>query len=278
MKALQAGRRKTAPDASQTKPRRKYTLTRQALAARRANLAKARAVPREVRYRPTEKRQAASRANIQRAIAWRRSPEGNARARLNSLKHGLYARPTEDAARRLNQAQGEYAEHLRLFDQVYAPQDDAERKLVRRLADAVWRRLQLFHAQGQWELTHLHQVFRDAPRAARLTPGETEMRAYALLHVLWKWDRFRADLGRLESEIENLLRRLLRRRSAGRALLQVLAPRRERVLTEARELGASDILEIWQHLSPARRAQVLRQVEAQLAKKSAPRESQEGRK
>lgn len=61
-----------------TQCRRAYRLTprgrasRKALAARRANLEKARAAPREVIYGTTRKRRAASRANIQKALAGRR--------------------------------------------------------------------------------------------------------------------------------------------------------------------------------------------------------------
>ena len=68
-------------------------MTARELAARRANLEKARAASRDG-YRRTEKRLRASRANLEKAIAARRGPEGNASARLNALKHGLFAKQT----------------------------------------------------------------------------------------------------------------------------------------------------------------------------------------
>ena len=66
-------------------PKRKYRLSPEALAARRASLKKARAAPRDLVYRTTEKRQAASRANLQKAIAARNSPEGSANIRMNAV-------------------------------------------------------------------------------------------------------------------------------------------------------------------------------------------------
>ena len=142
------------------------------LAARRANLQKAHAAPEEVIYRATARRQAASRANIQKAIAWRRSPGGNAVARLNALKHGAFARTLADTVQRLREDPAEFQRHLRLFRQAYIPQDKKEALLVQRLAETTWRRLRLFHAQARWEADRLHGLFAAAPRSGTLTAIE----------------------------------------------------------------------------------------------------------
>jgi len=120
-----ASERTLLPPSQEDRPKRKYALTPrgarspQALAARRANLAKARAAPRDVIYRPTEKRQAASRANLQKALAARKTPKGNAAARLNALKHGLFAKQVVAASvARLGEDPKAFAEHLRLFERV----------------------------------------------------------------------------------------------------------------------------------------------------------------
>lgn len=130
-------------------------LTQRELAARRANIKKAHAVPYEV----TEKRDAASMANLQKAIAGRRSPKGNAVARLNALKHGFSARDMEASVVRLGEDRDAYAEHLRRFERLFAPQDQPERWLVRALAMLVWRRLRLYRAQAYWERRQLQNYF-----------------------------------------------------------------------------------------------------------------------
>lgn len=164
--------------------RRKYTLTPEALASRRRNLQKARAAPRELRYRPTARRLAASRANLARAQAARRRPRAAARIRLNALKHGLWTALTDESLAPLGEARSAYRRHLALFERAYLPQDARERRIVRRLAEAVWRRLRAFRAQAQWEMERLHNLFDRAPVAKRLTAEETENRVWALLHVL----------------------------------------------------------------------------------------------
>ena len=94
-------------------------LTPHELASRRANLLKARAA-----CRPTEQRLRASRANSEKAIASRRAPPGNASARLNALKHGLFAQRTlAESMDRLREDKEESARHLRFFERVFIPAD-----------------------------------------------------------------------------------------------------------------------------------------------------------
>ena len=52
-----------------TGPRRRYTVSGKVLEANRRNLEKARAVPKEIRYRRTERRRVACRQNLLRARA-----------------------------------------------------------------------------------------------------------------------------------------------------------------------------------------------------------------
>src|SRR5437763_15410037 len=52
----------------QPPPQRKYTVSPKVLAAARANLAKANAISKEVRYRPPPKRLIACRANLLKAL------------------------------------------------------------------------------------------------------------------------------------------------------------------------------------------------------------------
>jgi hypothetical protein len=180
--------------------------------ARRANLQKARAALEARGYPQTGKRQAASLANLEKALAARRSPEGKIAARLNALRHGVFARLVPESVERLAENPREFEDHRRRFARVFAPQDEMEGKLVRRLADATWRRLRLHYAQAQWEREQLKEIFDDAPSAPRLNREETEARAYALVHLMCDFDRFFREADRLTARLERRLQALLRKR------------------------------------------------------------------
>lgn len=223
------------------------------LAARRVNLRKARAADKDLIYRSTARRRAASRRNIRLARAWRRSAAGNATARLNALTHGLFARRLKDSVRRLKEDPKEFERHLRQFEEVYAPADEPERKIIRRLGELTWRRLRLFHAQACWEADRLHGLFAAAPRAATLTPLETERRALALVQVLNDWAGLLREAFKVQSGVERLLRALVRKRSGGQRDFQVLCPRREAPLTEPELPSIGEFLDRRELLSPDER-------------------------
>jgi hypothetical protein len=242
-------------------------LSKAGLAARRANLEKARAAPKELIYRPTERRRAASRANIRKAIAWRRSPAGNAVARLNALKHGAFARSLDDTVRRLREDPVEFQRHLRLFRRAYVPQDEREALVIQRLAETTWRRLRLFHAQARWETDRLHALFAAAPSPRSLTPEETERRALALLYLLNRWERLLREEAKLDSRVEHLLRVLLWHRSGGSIKFKSFRPRRDAFFTELEEFDLDEVIERLQYLTPRRRAQIRAQIEERFAAK-----------
>ena len=240
------------------------------LAARRANLRKAHAADKGLVYRSTARRRAASRANIQKAIAGRRSPGGNAVARLNALKHGAFARTLADTVQRLREDPAEFQRHLQLFRRAYVPQDKKEALLVQRLAETTWRRLRLFHAQARWETDRLHALFAAAPSPRSLTPEETERRALALLYTLNRWETLLREAAKLESRVEYLLRVLLWRRSAGTIKFKSFRPRRDAFLTETREFSLEEVMDRLQYFTPRRRAQILAQVEQRRAARRRP--------
>jgi hypothetical protein len=182
------------------------------LAARRANLVKARAA-----YRPTEKRLLASLANLEKAIAARRSPGGNAAARLNALKHGLFAEQAlAESVDRLGEDREEFNLHLSLFERVFAPVDGEEKRMVRGLAKTAWRRLRLFRAQVCWEKERLQRIFAELPAPAELTLHDTVARADGLAMILLQLEAFFRELTKLESQVEFWLRKLIRKRSQGK--------------------------------------------------------------
>jgi len=258
------------------RPRRKYVLTpagrrsERARAARRRNLLKARAASKEAIYRPTEKRQAASRANLGKAIAARNSPEGKAAARLNALKHGLFAKKlVAESVVRLGEDPREFREHLRLFAQVYVPEDEEEKELVRRLAETVWRRLRLHHAQARRERALLKEVFSLAPPAEKLTAEETLGRADALTFVLYDFEAFFRESRKVESQIEYLLRRLLRKRSGGTIEYKGFCPRRDPDLEEMeKDEAEARAMKRWLALSPEERTALWQQVSKEVARRN----------
>ncbi len=245
-------------------------LTARELSSRRANLEKARAASRGA-YRPTEKRLRASRANLAKAIAARRSPEGNAAARLNALKHGLFARRTvRDSVAWLGEDPAEFERHLALFDRIFIPGDEEEKAIVRGLAETVWRRLRFFHAQARWEMERLHRTFAEAPTPAKLDLDDTVARANALTLGLMELDPFFRELGKLESQVEFWLRKLIRKRSHGKLRWKGFSPRRDPVMDELeKEDEVNRFVEIWDALSPeeqtAVRDQVRKKVDAKMA-------------
>src|SRR5579863_1931631 len=136
------------PPGSRGKPRQRgrpkgKPLSERELAARRSNILKAHAAPKDLIYRYTEKRNLASWTNIQKAIARRNQPEVNARVRLNALKHGFSSRDMEASVAALGEDPEAYADHLRRFEALFPPSDENERRLVIRAAKAAWRRLRL---------------------------------------------------------------------------------------------------------------------------------------
>ena len=198
-----------------------------ACAARRANLEKALGALQAQGTPDTEKRRTAYLANLKKAIAAGRSPRADAVIRLNPLRHGLFTKLVPESVARLGENLSEFEAHRQRFAQVFAPEDDVEQRLVRRLAETVWRRLRLHRAQACWEADRLRALLAGAPRAARLTAAETEWRAYALAHALNDFQSFFAEAARFEAQIERALRKLLRKRSGGAISFKAFSIRRD---------------------------------------------------
>jgi hypothetical protein len=207
-----------------------------ALESRRANLVKARAAGREKIYRPTAKREAASRANLEMAIAARKRPAGNAAARFNALSHGISAKDVAATVARMGEDPREYRQHHALFARAFVPQDDKEREYLRSLANASWKRLRFFRAQADWELNRLNKIFRQiisAPRdaaasvpahpapASSISADETLRRAYILSEALGYDLEYLNYIADFQSAIQRQLRRLLLKRSGGRIKFKV---------------------------------------------------------
>ena len=116
----------------------------------------------------SEKKMAANRANAQHSTG-PRTPEGKARSKLNSIKHGLLA---VEAVNRTLDGDGACVEFDALVDRLeehFQPADPIEEFLVENIAIARWRQKRLMrfevrstfesqtridHAYAQWSVDH----------------------------------------------------------------------------------------------------------------------------
>jgi hypothetical protein len=180
-------------------------LNQRELAARRANLTVARSAPKELIYRPTPKRLAASLKNLRKALAARRREEASDRLRLNALRHGLFSRElVDESVTKLGEDPREFARHRELLVQLFAPRTEDEYAIALELSNLAWRRLRLFRAAAERERREVRQAIERYARPGRLDAGETLNRMYLLLATLDNFDRVLRDAARLRDEIQQL--------------------------------------------------------------------------
>ena len=123
--------------------KRRYTVSDKVRAANRLNLQKARAVGKEVLYRPTEKRRKACRANL---LIARQSPNYQP-----NVRHGLRAVNLRESAPQVGERQEEYDRHMELVEGVLPAEQRRERNGVQGLGQALWRRRRLFGSRARRE-------------------------------------------------------------------------------------------------------------------------------
>jgi hypothetical protein len=179
------------PDAKKPISKRKYWAVMQ-------NLAKARRVP--------------------------RTPASYARSRHNATKHGLFARHLEGTFVRLGEDPREFRRLSALLERRFAPRDGTEKRLVRRLAEATWRHLRVYHAAAGWLesalFKRLGKAEQEVPAPAsrptarpRPEPDETHFSACEMVRALMTEKRFARRTVMTLGEIERTLRLLLIYRS-----------------------------------------------------------------
>jgi hypothetical protein len=183
------------------------------LEARRANLIFARAAPRDRIYRRTRRRREASRRNVQLALAWRRSPAGNARARLNALKHGLATKTSPELRAALGEAPEDFDRHLQLVARAFLPRDKEEGRLIERLAQATWRRMRIFRAQARLERLAWRRLAGPAGKVGPLTRAEVCQRADEVAKLMIEGRLVESEAWKLEDRIQRILATLVRQRA-----------------------------------------------------------------
>jgi hypothetical protein len=143
------------------KPKRKYTVSAKVLAANQRNLQKANAIPKEIRYRSTPRRQTASRENLRKALSARQPASPPQRRPWNgrSLFSGL-RRWGQNALDHLQGHRVQVAGSLQ-------PKNEIETKLAQGLADGFTRWLSLLRDRVEREQDVLLRLWAAAPRDAR---------------------------------------------------------------------------------------------------------------
>jgi hypothetical protein len=193
--------------------KRKYTVSAKVLAACLANLIKANAVSKDIRFRRTPRRLRACRANLLKAQVAVRAADGHSPAYAPCFRRGLYCVSLARSLERAGESRREYQAHLRLFDRVFAPVGRIERKLVRALAGTAWRHHRAFHGQARWERAAVAYLLAESGRGEppdELWPPSPadrhEMLAEDILKVLWTDAELHLALRRLDERFERLLR------------------------------------------------------------------------
>ncbi len=179
-----------------------------------STLAKAHAAVRAGNFRVTERRRAASRANIQKAIAWRRSPEGNAVARRNAFRHGLAVKKLPELLKPLAETPEDFARHYALVERVFQPPSEVERDLVFSLARASWRRIRILRARARLEVAVWRRRLARKSPVERLSLKETARRAEVISRRMERASNVEDESLALATRIERLLANLIRARQS----------------------------------------------------------------
>ena len=176
--------------------KRPYTVSDKVRAANRLNLEKARTVDKKIRYRPTDKRLDACRANLFKA---RGSPNYKP-----FVKNGLRAVDLRQSAPQVGETQEEYDRHVELVEGVLPAHRQRQRNGVRGLAQALWRRRRVFVSRVQRETL---AFYRELEKAAvwGLCPASVQGLEFVTTDVFVEGEH-----PRLEEIVECLDKRLVR--------------------------------------------------------------------
>jgi len=182
------------------KPPRRYTVSARALAANRANLVKALAVPKAIRYRNTPRRLAACHANLLKAREATRAPDRlSPRGRFC---HGLYNKSLRRSLIHAGETEADFNAHLQLFVEAFGARNRDEIKLARALGEIVWRRWRALRCLGGWEARSLYRCLASPPA----TPEAAADLAGGLFSLFYKAVDLQDRLRELNRRFERVSR------------------------------------------------------------------------
>jgi hypothetical protein len=125
----------------------------------------------------SERKRAAIMANLAKANAAPRPKSRYRRSRHNATKHGLFVRDLKGSMKRLHERPREFRRLHSLLRRAFVPHNEPQEFLVKRLAEAIWRRVRVFRAAARWQLEALHKTFRHADPKSH--PGAIVLRSRA---------------------------------------------------------------------------------------------------
>ena len=215
--------------------KRKYTVSDRVLAACRANLEHANAVPPGIRYRPTEKRRLACHRNLTLAVIARKRDRSPRYAPC--FRNGWYVADPERALPLVGATIEEYREHLEAWRREILPRDAAEEKLAHALGMLSWRWIAGVRLECDLETLKMFRLLQELaaerrPHAAAcsggvltaapllpVTAAQLTDLAYAVHHVLGHRLLIEKPLKEISDRMLRLLQELLARR--GERLLEL---------------------------------------------------------
>jgi hypothetical protein len=193
------------------------------------------------------RKRAAILANLAKARSAPRSPEAIARSSRNATRHGLFVRHLEGSFRTLGEDPREFVRLGGLLVQIFLPRGPTELRLVRRLAEAIWRYLRVYRAVPGWMQKELVRQLAFARNLSSLeharkgdwgpeaVVSETELEAYKVMCALADERKFARRRSMTLCEVERTLRLLLIYRSGNpRFKFHVIG---RRYLTEIADLS-----------------------------------------
>ncbi|HEV2425091.1 MAG TPA: hypothetical protein VGZ29_09725 [Terriglobia bacterium] len=205
------------------RPKRKYTVTDRVLAACRANLERANAVPPQIRFRSTEKRRRACHHNLTLALAARKRDRSFNYA--PSFRHGWYVPDPERALALVGATPEEYQRHLEAWRREVKERNPEEAKLAHALGMLSWRWIAGVRVQGDLQTLKVYRLLDalaaernparapDAPQPAPpLAAARLTQLGYDLEEALGGWTALEAPLNKIRDRILRIWQELLRLR------------------------------------------------------------------
>ncbi len=222
------------------RPKRKYTVTERVLAANRANLALANAVPSEIRLRSTERRRQAGRRNLQLALIAKKRDRSLHYA--SSFRNGWYVADPERALALLGATPEEYHRHLQAWRREVGPRNKTEAKLAHAMGMLSWRWIAGVRLECDLETLKINHALQElaaaraggavtpggAPDATPVTAAQLAWLACVVDDALGGWVNLDAPLERISGRMLRLWQELLNGRGGPRLDLKILRCRGHR--------------------------------------------------
>jgi len=177
-------------------------------------------------YQLTPRRLAAARANLQKAWVASRAKKAARPLRPSALKHGFYSLDLRQSVVLLGEDVREYDTHLRRFEDALLPQNDRERRIVRRLAEAAWRLIRGYHARAQAQTRKLRKALERVAPHTPLDPFQTKVLAVFLVKMFSDEHYVLNCVTRLRNQFERLFRLLLIERTGSDQGFRIFSYRR----------------------------------------------------